>query len=183
MTQLVGGPFPIPCLCALGSEAGGGPTFDYGDDRWGTGWLDVTLDPPITPAWIGRFARGTGRLDSVFGAPAPEQVGVVASGRAYFVRPLAPSVWSEVPLMPVTQVVADVDGGVLAFVGITTLAGFDRDGHCWTSEELSWDGLDITAVEDGRAVGVSWDGAQECEVPVEVDLRSGRHSGGAAPPP
>ncbi len=60
----------------------------------------------------------------------------------------------------------------------------DPDSLCglaWTSERLSWEGISITEISGQKLCGLGWDALTDKQVSFEVDLRTGRHTGGARP--
>jgi hypothetical protein len=57
----------------------------------------------------------------------------------------------------------------------------DSSGIAWTTERLTWEGLTIVDIKGDKLLGRGWDALADKEVPFEVDLRTGKHTGGAKP--
>jgi hypothetical protein len=71
--------------------------------------------------------------------------------------------------------------GLLLFAGFTSITAFGNSGIDWTTERLTWEGLTISAIDGDKLLGHGWDALADKEVPFEVDLKTGKHTGGARP--
>ena len=71
--------------------------------------------------------------------------------------------------------------GLLLFVGFTSITAVGSSGIAWTTERLTWEGLTITDIDGDKLLGHGWDALADKEVPFEVDLKTGKHTGGARP--
>jgi hypothetical protein len=71
--------------------------------------------------------------------------------------------------------------GLLLFVGFTSITAVDSSGIAWTTERLTWEGLTIKEINGDTLHGHGWDALADKEVPFEVNLKTGKHKGGANP--
>ncbi len=150
-------------------------------DRSGA-YLRVT--PQKSPAWNGFFALGF-ESDQVISAlcscPDPDSLCVVVGGYAYVVKATDPTSWFRVEQRPVMELRAVSENELILFTGFTTISAVGRTGLAWTTDRLSWEGVEVTDIADGKLRGLGWDAFADKRVPFEIDLLTGRHSGGARP--
>lgn len=154
-------------------------------DRAGA-YLRVVSSQPGTPAWYGFFALGFDSdqvVNAVCSCPDPDSVSVVAGGYAYVVKSNDPTKWFRIEQRPVVALRADPKSGLLLFAGFTTVSALGCEGLRWTTGRLSWEGVTIVQIADGRLRGRGWDAMSDKEVDFEVDLLTGKHTGGARPGP
>ncbi len=150
-------------------------------DRSGI-YLRVT--PRDGKPWTGFFALGfeSGQVVSaVCSCPDPESVCAIAGGYAYMVKATDPTRWFRIEQRPVVELRALPDLGLLLFTGFTSISALDAQGLRWTTERLSWEGVTLTEISGGKLRGLGWDAMADKEVPFEVDLLTGKHTGGARP--
>jgi hypothetical protein len=103
----------------------------------------------------------------------------VAGGYAYVVHTDAPERCVQIPLRPVVEVRELVEHGLLVCVGFQSIVAWGREGLAWETARLSWEGVRLTRVEGGELRGFGWDLQTDREVEFAVDLRTGKHTGGA----
>ena len=139
----------------------------------------------ITPAAGGTFlatcARGFAAESlptGVWTCPAPDSLLAVAGGYAYLVDTRAPEHCTHLELRPVTAVREAVAEGLLLLAGFHHVIALDAGGVRWTSARLSWEGVTLQRVEQGRLHGTGWDMMSDREVPFAIDLATGEHTGG-----
>jgi hypothetical protein len=72
---------------------------------------------------------------------------------------------------------------LLLFAGFTTITALARNGLAWTTDRLSWEGISITEISGAKLRGLAWDALTDKDAPFEVDLLTGRSTGGARPGP
>jgi hypothetical protein len=150
-------------------------------DRSGA-YLRVT--PQIGPAWVGFFALGFDSdqvVSSICSTPDPERFCVVVGGYAYLVKAAEPADWLRVEQRPVVDLRVLPQQSLLLFVGFTSITAVGGSGIAWTTKRLSWEGLTITEIDGDKLLGHGWDALADEEVPFEVDLKTGKHTGGARP--
>jgi hypothetical protein len=144
----------------------------------------VRVVPKRGPAWVGFFALGFDSdqvVTQVCSSPDPDSFCTVIGGYAYVVKANDPGQWLRVEQRPVVDLRVVSQQGLLLFAGFTTITAVDQSGIAWTTERLSWEGLTITDIKGGRLLGHGWDALADKEVPFEVDLKTGKHTGGARP--
>lgn len=71
--------------------------------------------------------------------------------------------------------------GLLLFAGFTSITAVGSAGILWTTDRLTWEGLTISEIKGDNLHGHGWDALADKEVPFEVDLKTGSHTGGARP--
>jgi hypothetical protein len=134
--------------------------------------------------WYGFFALGfeSGEVvNMVCSCPDPDSVCVVAGGYAYVVETRNPARWFRLEQRPVVDLRADIESGLLLFAGFTAIVALGPEGVRWTTGRLSWEGITITRIGQGKLQGRGWDAMSDKEVDFEVDLLTGKHAGGARP--
>jgi hypothetical protein len=102
----------------------------------------------------------------------------LAGGYAYLVNTTTPGTCMHLPIRPVTQIVSAVDEGLLLLAGFHTVAAVGAEGLLWETAKLSWEGIRLREIRDGKLHGEGWHMQTDREVPFIVDLRSGTHEGG-----
>jgi hypothetical protein len=115
----------------------------------------------------------------VYGCPDAEEICAVAGGYAYIANASRPEGCAQVGLKPVVAVHPAVEAGLLLFVGFHRIVAWGCAGQVWETARLSWEGIRITAIQGGEAVGFGWDLMGDVEREFRVDLRTGMHTGGA----
>lgn len=144
----------------------------------------VRVAPRQGPAWTGFFALGfeSNQVASALASsPDPDSFCVVVGGYAYVVKANDPAQWFRVEQSPVVDFRPLPAQNILLFTGFTTMTAVGSAGIAWTSGRLSWEGISITRISGDKLHGMGWDALADKEVPFEVDLQTGKHSGGARP--
>jgi hypothetical protein len=144
----------------------------------------VRVLPATGAAWAGFFALGfesAHLANSILSCPDPESVCVVAGGYAYVVKTSDPQQWFQIEQRPVTEVLALPDLGLLAFIGFTSITAIRAAGIAWTTGRLSWEGVRVSNIAGTTLEGQGWDAVTDREVAFTVDLKTGKHVGGATP--
>ena len=140
--------------------------------------------PQSGPAWAGFFALGFDSdqvVSEICSTPDPDSFCTVVGGYAYMVKADNPAQWTRVEQRPVVDLRVLSQQGLLLFAGFTTITAIGSSGIAWTTERLSWEGLSITDIKGDKLMGHGWDALADKEVPFEVDLKTGQHTGGARP--
>lgn len=146
------------------------------------GALIVRVRPHNGQTWIGTFAKGfdsEAAITGLFSTPHRDWLCAVSGGYAYLVNTEHPEQWHFVKSRPVLETRAVSEAFI--FADFQTISGFTADATLWQSAPLSWEGLKITAINHHELQGLGWDAIQDREIPFSVDLRTGEHTGGAAP--
>ena len=144
----------------------------------------VRVVPKEGSPWIGFFALGFDSekvANGIYSCPAPNSLCVAAGGYAYIVHAGNPQEWVQVEQRPVVEIRALPDLKLLLFTGFTSITAFGTQGHLWTTERLSWEGITVSGIQGEILHGQGWDAMADKEVPFEVDLLTGKSTGGARP--
>lgn len=144
----------------------------------------VRMVPNDGPAWFGFFAAGFDSpqvMNAVCSCPDPASACVVAGGYAYVVKSSNPGQWCRIEQRPVIELRPVTDQQLILFSGFTSITALGAEGVAWTTERLSWEGIRISQIHQGLVHGFGWDALADKEVPFEVDLKTGKHTGGASP--
>jgi hypothetical protein len=134
--------------------------------------------------WTGFFALGfeSGQVvNAVCSCPDPDSLCAIAGGYAYAVKTNDPTQWFRIEQRPVVDLRALPQHGLLIFTGFSSISALDRHGLQWTTERLSWEGVTIIEIAGDKLRGLGWDAMADKEVPFDVDLLTGKHTGGARP--
>jgi hypothetical protein len=75
----------------------------------------------------------------------------------------------------VLEVRALAEQRLLLFVGHHAIAAWSAGGKAWETGRLSWEGVQITAVEGDQLHGLGWDLRTDRDIPFTVDLATGQH--------
>ncbi len=122
-----------------------------------------------------------GMPTGLYGCPNPDELCAVAGGYAYVADARMPERCTQVGLRPVVEVRVLSEARLLLFVGFHSLVAWGAAGLAWETARLSWEGIRLDDVEDGEMRGWGWDLMSDRELAFTVDLRSGKHTGGAFP--
>jgi hypothetical protein len=144
----------------------------------------VRVTPQSGPAWVGFFALGFDSdqvVNQVCSTPDPDSFCVVVGGYAYVVKAAHTTEWLRVEQRPVVDMRVLPQQGLILFVGFTSITAVGSSGIAWTTDRLSWEGLTITEVSGNKLRGRGWDALADKEAQFEVDLKTGKHTGGARP--
>jgi hypothetical protein len=145
----------------------------------------VRVAPAAGTPWFGFFASGFDSpqvMNAVCSCPDPGAVCVIAGGYAYVVNCSCPSEWCRVEQRPVMELRTVADQQLTLFAGFTSISALGPQGLVWNSERLSWEGLRIAGIHGHILHGFGWDAPTDKEIAFELDLRTGKHTGGARPP-
>lgn len=145
----------------------------------------VRIMPKNSPPWIGVFAFGdvpTNDSQVTYVGPGEKQLTILSDGNAYIVNVLKPTNFLQVGIHPVFGAYLALNQNLVIFYSYTKLAAYTENGLLWVTEQISWDGIEIQGVVDDKVIGKSWDAPNDKYVEFKVDLFSGKHEGGAAPP-
>ncbi len=151
------------------------------EEAMARGAMELMVRPGVGGAFLATCSLGfkdPAMPTGVWACPRAEEVCAVAGGYAYVVDTTAPERVVQVPLRPVTAVRVLEAEGLLVFAGFMSLVAWGADGLRWETGRLSWEGLTLGAVVDGRLTGTGWEMVSDRELPFAVDLGTGRHEGG-----
>ncbi|NUQ27400.1 MAG: hypothetical protein HOQ35_02615 [Acidobacteriaceae bacterium] len=151
------------------------------EDALARGAMYVLVKPSSGGEFLATCARGfadPALPSGIWSCPRPQEICLVAGGYACIVDTLAPEQAALVPQRPVTEVVPAVEAGLLLFAGFHTVIAWGANGLAWETGKLTWEGLTLGAVDGNILNGMGWDMMADKEVPFEVDLTTGKHTGG-----
>jgi hypothetical protein len=149
------------------------------------GALLVMVRPVSGGEFLATCARGfadPNMPNAVFACPNEREMCAVAGGYAYVVDTAAPESCVQIPLRPVVEVRELLEQRLLVFVGFHSIVAWGSDGLAWETARLSWEGVRLADVDGHQLRGFGWDLQTDREVEFTVDLRTGKHAGGACPP-
>jgi hypothetical protein len=115
----------------------------------------------------------------VWSCPAPDELCALVGGYAYILKPAQPALCTHLPLRPVVSVHALPQENLLVFAGFHSLLAWCVTGERWQTTRLTWEGLRITEISDGKIHGFGWHMPSDTERPFAVSLADGSHTGGA----
>jgi hypothetical protein len=151
------------------------------DDAMARGALLLDVKPAAGANFLATCALGfrdPALPSGVFACPRADDLLALAGGYAYLMDTLAPQRCLHLPLRPVTQMLSAPDAGLLLFAGFHHVLAVDADGVRWQSARLSWEGVTLTEVRNGRLHGTGWSLPADRELPFSIDLTTGEHQGG-----
>jgi len=143
------------------------------------GALEVMVHPAAGEPFLATFALGfadPAAPTGLWSCPDPAWLCAVAGGYAYLVNTTSPDQFEQVEYRPVLQVRALPDHGLILFAGHHSLVAWGVHGKAWQTARLSWEGVEITRIEDHELHGTGWDMLTDRDVPFTVDLRTGAHT-------
>jgi hypothetical protein len=151
------------------------------EDAMNRGALQLLVKPATGGTFLATCALGfrdKSLPSGVFACPAPDDMLALAGGYAYLVNTTTPERCLHLPLRPVTQIIPAVDEGIVLLAGFHTVAAIGTTGLLWETAKLSWEGVKLGEIHDGKLHGEGWNMQTDREVPFTVDLRIGTHEGG-----
>jgi hypothetical protein len=151
------------------------------EDAMARGALQLLVRPRSGGSFLATCALGfrdKSLPSGVFACPAEDDMLAVAGGYAYLVNTTTPETCVHLPLRPVTQIVSAVDEGLILLAGFHTVAAVGAAGLLWETGKLSWEGVKLGEVRDGKLYGEGWHMQTDRELPFTIDLRTGEHEGG-----
>ena len=155
------------------------------EDAMARGALLLNVKPTSGGAFLATCALGfrdPSLPSGVFACPRGDDLLAVAGGYAYLVDTLQPERCLHLPLRPVTQILAAPVEGLLLLAGFHHVAAIGAAGLLWESKRLSWEGVQLGEVADGKLHGSGWNMRTDRDVPFAIDLRTGEHTGGGFTP-
>jgi hypothetical protein len=151
------------------------------EDALARGALLLDVKPLIGGNFLATCALGfkdKSLPTGVFACPRPDDMLAVAGGYAYLIDTLNPSRCLHIPIHPVTQLFAAPANGLLFMAGFHTVGAIGANGLRWQTKRVSWEGVTISGVFEGRLHGTGWNMQTDAEVPFTVDIETGKHEGG-----
>jgi hypothetical protein len=138
----------------------------------------LKVSPRNAEPWVGTFAFGyqsPPALTAVLGCPDERMLCVISAGQGYTVLTDDPYRWNRLAPFPIVQAFPIPTKRIIVLADFTTLTGYRNEVPLWQTEQLSWDGINITEVAQGSLKGTGWDAPDQREVAFIVDLETGFH--------
>jgi len=129
-------------------------------------------------SWVGNFAGGLGGLTAVHPHPNDRDVVVIAAGDLWVVDMEQRSAEVAFSSIDAALDVQHPPGWVFSRQRVA-LARFGPGGLIWHTRRLSWDGFDQLKIVGGEITGRAWSPIRNQWLEFQVDLRTGKSSGGA----
>ena len=151
------------------------------DDALQRGALFIEAKPATGSTFLITAALGfrdRGMPSALYSCPRADDLLILSGGYAYLVDTLNPEKCEHLPLRPATTVLAVPDDGVILLAGHSSVLAVDLDGLRWQSERVSWEGIQLEHVANGKLHGTGWNMQSDRDVPFTMDLRTGKHEGG-----
>jgi hypothetical protein len=151
------------------------------EDALARGALLVLAKPARGSQFLATCALGfrdSSLPTGLWACPRPDDLLAVAGGYAYLVDTGFPERCRFLSPRPVVEVLPVSEAGVLILAGFHTVAAVGEEGPLWETARLSWEGVTLTGVQGGKLRGMGWEMSTDRELPFEVDLRTGDHTGG-----
>jgi hypothetical protein len=145
------------------------------------GALEIMIRPAGSAPFLATCAlgfAGSAVPTGVWACPDAAWICAVAGGYAYLIDTRDPARWEQVVYRPVTAVTVVAEQDLLLFSSFHSLLAWGREGKAWQTGRLSWDGIRITSIQGETLLGFGWDMKTDQELSFEVDLKTGKHSGG-----
>ena len=145
------------------------------------GALEIMIRPANSGPFLATCAlgfAGSAVPTGVWACPDAAWICAVAGGYAYLIDTRDPARWEQVVYRPVTAVTVVAEQDLLLFSSFHSLLARGREGKAWQTGRLSWDGIRITSIQGETLLGFGWDMKTDQELSFEVDLKTGKHSGG-----
>ena len=151
------------------------------EDALARGALLVEVRPARGGTFLATCALGfrdASLPSGVWACPRADDLLAVAGGYGYLVDTNEPERCVHLPLRPVVKVMPVVEERLILLAGFHTVAAVGEAGLLWETQRLSWEGVTLGEVRGGRLHGLGWEMRSDKELPFEVDLRTGEHTGG-----
>ena len=138
----------------------------------------LKIAPRSGAPWVGTFAFGyesPPALTAALGCPDEGMLCVISAGRGYTVMTDDPYRWNRLAPFPIVQAVPIASKRIIVFADFTTLTAYRNEVVLWQTDQLSFDGIDITEVAQGCLKGTGWHAPEQKEIAFTVDLETGFH--------
>lgn len=141
----------------------------------------LRVTPRGAEPWIGTFAFGANSGTSgVFATADPDRFMVISHGAGYYACASDPAATEEMDVYMVLDVRPVPARGLVLLADDIFLTAYGARGRVWRTERLCVDEYVIDEVTDSFVRGTSDGVVVDC-APFEVDLNTGRHTGGLPP--
>jgi hypothetical protein len=151
------------------------------EDQAPSDGLLIRFQPHGGVTWLGlfRFWDPVNSMSAIVSLPRPDQVCVIAGGRALVLDVNEKRELYVLPILPVTDVRQTLREGINIVAGLTSVAAIGANGVLWHTRRITWDDLQIDGIEDGRVFGTGLDPTMAQRVGFSIDLATGDAIGGS----
>jgi len=114
--------------------------FPSASEQGGRDGVLLRIIPVTGTSWVGTFGFGSEipkAITGVYSCPDPESLCVIAKGEGYLVNVTEPTVWQEIDVYPILDIRVIGELELLVFADFTGIAAYGRNGHRWTTKNLS----------------------------------------------
>ncbi|MDX6515873.1 MAG: hypothetical protein QOH73_1539 [Gaiellaceae bacterium] len=147
--------------------------------------LLVRVVPQEGEPWVGRFEGGypsSAAVTTLRSGPTGNELVVVNKGAGWLVPIDDPASALALDLGPIVAIALSPDDNLVVVADFTHLAAFGPEGRRWTAE-VSWDGVELSGVQDGVVKGQGWDAPKGRNSDFAVEVRTGSVLRGVTPRP
>ncbi|MGI4827452.1 MAG: hypothetical protein ACRYFU_04565 [Janthinobacterium lividum] len=151
------------------------------EDALSRGALLLNVRPATGGTFLATCALGfrdPSLPSGVWACPAADDLLAIAGGYGYRLNTLDPSGCEFLALKPIASVLPAPAEKLLLLAGFHHVLALGEQGVLWQTARLSWEGVTLREVRNGKLHGDGWDMFTDREIPFSVDLRTGEHEGG-----
>lgn len=151
------------------------------EDALARGALRVGIKPAQGGAFLATCALGfrdPSLPSGLWSCPARDELLAVAGGYAYCLPTLQPERTELLEQRPVVAVLPVPQQSLLLLAGFHNILALGAEGIRWQTGRLTWEGIQLGAVDGIILSGTGWDMFTDADVPFTVDLTTGTHQGG-----
>lgn len=131
--------------------------------RHGASWLAMIADGYASPL----------ACSGLFASPHADRICVVAAGRAIEIGTTDPTLWTELPVFPVTHVVVAPTLRALVLCDFGCVTAWGADGPLWKADLSPADGVVAMRLDGNVLRGVRSISHEDADF--TLDLRTGRY--------
>lgn len=158
-----------------------GPMAEAFPRAWGRSGQEgfvVEMHPETSSSWVGNFKPGQSAFSGAYLHPNGRDLFVVSRGQGYVICPDTHELRVELDSVIEAVWALGTEALLLQQQGLC-FEKMGKRGRVWRTRRLSWDGLKDVVVLPDRIRGHGWDAINQQWKPFDVDLKSGRSTGGA----
>ncbi len=154
------------------------------EDALARGALQLLVRPSGAPPFLATCALGFRDPvlpSGLWSCPHPDDLLAIAGGYGYLIRTSAPEASTHLHPRPITAVLTSTQPDLLLLAGFHDVTAVGAEGPAWRSTRLSWEGITLGALREGKLHGTGWHMQTDRELPFAIDLATGQHTGGGYP--
>jgi hypothetical protein len=116
----------------------------------------------------------------IYACPNPSEFCVVTDGHAVILDSGNPTLWTNVPRVPVLDVKLLLEHQMMIFIDNARISAWGKSGLIWTTRPLALNGVRLIHADDQLIYGEA-EAANGCIRSFQTDLQTGRCTGGCWP--